>query len=246
MKRIQTCEFALVIITLLVLLASSNPNSSALITSTKTISSAGTIQITTATNYAIVPDKWDLTGMYGTAVWYLDLSVLHLGHVSIRSEKQGTLSRECLCLDLSNPDKTIHIKPGDHIVFKVWMKTGTSSIGDTSANAGIRLGIDFKDSVFGRITGIQSPDGAYWTPSGGYPSNQYLNFVKWNTDWSQRTMDFIIPSQYPADGLAGGYAAGTMHTPYAMIPWIQVWSDSNGNADTGLAWFADAELYINP
>jgi hypothetical protein len=58
-------------------------------------------------------------------------------------------------------------------------------------------------------------------------------------------MDFIVQNQYPADGVLG-YPAGQLETPNHIAPWIQVWSDNYGNTDNGLAWFADAELYINP
>jgi hypothetical protein len=157
----------------------------------------------------------------------------------------GTKPREIWAKE---PGQVNHpsVKPGDHIVFKVWMKTGTSTIGCTHTSGGIRLGIDFYDSNNVRITGVQSPDGSYWTPQSGWPSNQYLNYVPWTSnDWELRIMDFVVPAQYPADGWLG-YAQGTMVTPAIMVPWIQVWCDTHENADGGVAWFASAELYINP
>jgi hypothetical protein len=247
MKRIQIWGFALIIITLLVSLAFSNSVSSALITSNTTISSAGTVQYAgpPATNFADIPADWRI-GETWNAPTYLDYNVLHNGHPSIRMEKgtDATKSREILAADKTQSDWCIRVKPGDHIVFTVWMKTSASTIGDTSRSAGIRLGIDFY-TASGRINGIQSPDGSYWTPSGGWPPNEYLNYVNWGYNWTQRTMDFIIPNQYPSDEF-GGYPAGQLVTPDRMIPWIQVWSSSHQNADDGIAWFADAELYINP
>jgi hypothetical protein len=246
MKKVQICGFTLIVITLLVSLAFSNSVSSALITSSTTISSVGTIQYTPATNFAVIPADWRI-GETWNAPTYLDYNVLHNGNPSIRMEKgtDASKSREILDADKTQSDWSIRVKPGDHIVFKVWMKTSASSIGDTTPASGIRLGIDFY-TASGRINGIQSPDGSYWTPSGGWPSNQYLNYVNWGSDWEQRTMDFTMPNQYPSDGLLGPYPAGQLVTPDRMIPWIQVWSDSHGNADNGTAWFADAELYINP
>lgn len=238
---------AAVIIMLFVLLVFSSPTASASITSNTTIYCTGVVQYNgaPAINLAEIPYAWRI-GETWCAPTYLDYSVLHNGHPSIRMEKgaDATKSREILAANYSDPGWAFHIKPGDHIVFKVWMKTGASTIGDTTLTAGIRLGIDFANSG-GRITGIQSPDGAYWTPSGGFPSNQYLNYVNWGHDWEQRTMDFIVPNQYPADGLLG-YPAGSLQTPTRFVPWIQVWSGDYGNADNGVAWFADAELYINP
>jgi hypothetical protein len=157
----------------------------------------------------------------------------------------ATKSREILAADKTQSDWSIRVKPGDHIVFRVWMKTNASTIGDTTPTSGIRFGIDFYVTGGNRITATQSPDGAYWTPSGGSPSNQYLNYVNWGQDWTQRTMDFIVQNQYPSDG-GGSYPAGQMVTPDGIVPWMQVWSDAHGNADNGIAWFADAELYINP
>jgi len=244
MKRIRICYYALIIITLLVSLASSNSVSSAALTSSATISSTGSVYVS-ATNWADVPADWRI-GETWCAPTYLDNSVLHNGHLSIRMEKgpDATKSREILAANFSDPGWAIKIKPGDHIVFKIWMKTSQSTIGDTTPYSGIRLGIDFANSG-GRITGSNSPDGTVWTPSGGYPINNFLNYVNWGHDWELRTMDFIVQNQYPADGILG-YPAGVLQTPDHIAPWIQVWSDSLGNVDNGIGWFADAELYINP
>jgi hypothetical protein len=196
---------------------------------------------TTSVNYADVPTDW-LFGQTWSGPWYVDNSVLHNGHVSIRSERSGSLSREILAIPTIN--SLIPVKPGDHIVFKVWMKLGASTVGCSHQSAGMRLGIDFKRQG-NRITGVQSLNGAYWTSSGGYPSNQYLSYVHWGNDWTQRVMDFIVPAQYPADGAT--MTAGTLVVPDSMVPWIQVWCDEgHAQTDNGLAWFADAELYVNP
>jgi len=196
-------------------------------------------------NFALIPDSWRI-GETWCAPTYLDYNVLHNGHPSVRMEKgaDASKSREILCSDKTQPYWSIWAKPGDHIVFRVWMKTSPSTIGDTFPSSGIRLGIDFYSGAGGRITGSQSPDGSVPTPEGGYPSNQYLNYVNWGSDWQLRTMDFIVQNQYPSDGSI--YPAGQMFTPDRIAPWIQVWSDAHGNEDGGIAWFADAELYINP
>jgi hypothetical protein len=196
-------------------------------------------------NLAVVPTDWRI-GETWNAPTYLDTSVLHLGNDSIRMERgDGTKSREILAANKTDDNWLIYVNPGDHIVFSVYMKTNASSIGDTTPNSGIRLGIDFSNSE-GRINGVQSPDGAYWTLEDGFPTNQYLNFVNWGSDWTLRTMDFVVPSQYPSDGFGGWFPAGQLETPMYMTPWVQVWSDVNGNLDTGIGWFADVTLYINP
>jgi hypothetical protein len=201
-------------------------------------------------NWAVVPDCWRI-GETWNAPTFLDTNVLHNGHVSIRMEKgtDPSKSREILCADKTTSDWCIRVKPGDHIVFKVWMKTSASTIGDNTRESGVRLGIDFYapvgDGTRGTyISGTSTPDGKTWTPEGGFPSNQYLNFVNWGSDWQLRTMDFIVQNQYPTDPLTSN--PGQLMTPDRIIPWIQVWSGTYGNADNGIAWFADAELYINP
>jgi hypothetical protein len=66
------------------------------------------------------------------------------------------------------------------------------------------------------------------------------NFVNWGTaGWQKRTIDFIGPQSMPSDG--GYYPLGETHSPSTMIVWMQVGDSS----DTGQAWFADSELYIN-
>ena len=202
---------------------------------------------------AIVPDDWRV-GETWNAPTYLETNSAywHNGHQSIRMEKgtDATKSREILDGN-QNLNWVIYVKPGDHIVYSVWMKTNASTIGDKTASSGIRLGIDFytnNGTQNQRIIGVQSPDGQFPTLMGGvltFPSNQYLNYVNWGSDWQQRTMDFIVPNQYPSDGF-GSFPAGQMVTPTQIVPWIQVWSDVNGNADNGIAWFADAILNINP
>ena len=76
-----------------------------------------------AYNFAVVPDDWDLTGINDTLPATVDTEVLHDGHVSIKNVKQGNLSREILCYDKSRLDKSFPVSPGDHVVFKIWMKT---------------------------------------------------------------------------------------------------------------------------
>jgi hypothetical protein len=245
MEKFRVCGYALIIITLSALLAFSNSVSSASVTSNVMISSFGSMLVM-AKNFADIPADWRI-GETWNAPTYLDYTVLHNRNPSIRMEKgpDASKSREILAADFTQSDWAIRVKPGDHIVFKIWMKTSASTIGDTTPTSGIRFGFDMYNSG-GRITGIQSPDGA--APYGNpiqYPSNQYLNYVNWGSDWQQKIMEFIVPNQYSTDGILG-YPIGQMQTPDRMIPWIHVWSDNYGNADNGIAWFADAQLYINP
>jgi hypothetical protein len=237
MKKVRICGYALIIITLSALLAFSNYVSSASVTSSIAISSSGSMLVM-VTNFADIPEDWRI-GETWNAPTYLDITVLHNGDPSIRMEKgtDASKSREILAADFTQSDWAIRVKPGDHILFTVWMKTSASTIGDNSSTSGIRFGIDFYDNN-NRICAIQTPDGLE------NPTDWQLNFVNWGHDWEQRIMDFTIPYQYAADGVLG-YPTGQMVTPTQMIPWIQAWSNTNGNADNGTVWFAEAELYIN-
>jgi len=199
-----------------------------------------------STNLAPSPTGWSTStnGMHiaigGVSNDVLSNSVLYNGQDSIEilpAGNSGNTYREC-------DGPYISIAPGDQIVFSCWIKTTASSLGDTNPNSGGRIGIDFYSNT-GRITGTASPDGSVWTPTTGYPSNTYLNYVHWGTStWTQVTMSFTIPSTYPADGASGGYYAGQPVTPTAILPWMQVWSSTYGASDQGQAWFANPQLTI--
>jgi hypothetical protein len=251
MERVQIRGLALIISTLLVALAFSNSTSSALITSSTSISSTGTMQYADppATNFAEIPADWRI-GETWNAPTYLETNQAywHNGHQSIRMEKGSdpSESREILCADKSQSDWAIRVNPGDHLVFKIYMKTSVSSIGDTSICSGVRFGIDLYRGGT-RIQGIQSANGAPSYTSSGWQSlaEQDTVYVRWNNDWTQRTIEFTLQQSYLTDGLLGG-SAGVPTTPDRMVPWVQVWSASHQNSDDGVAWFADAELYVNP
>jgi hypothetical protein len=199
------------------------------------------------TNLCSVPNGWtsSYNGMRlsinGASNIVLDSSITHNGHSSVRIDPVGATDNYA-----READGAPHnISPGDHIVFSCWIKTSSSTLGDISNQAGGRIGIDFYGPN-GLVTGTASPDGQVWTPSNGYPSITYLNYVVWGTStWTKITMDFAVASTYPA-AEGGNYQSGQMVTPTAIIPWLQVWSIVNGASDGGSAWFADSELYINP
>jgi hypothetical protein len=200
------------------------------------------IFVSRAPNIGVVPSCWRV-GESWCAPTFIDYSVFHNGNCSIRMERGlQDKSREILAANFSDTDWAINVKPGDQIIFIIWMKTGASTINDNSASAGVRFGIDLSNN-HGRITAVQTPNGSYWTPQNGYPTNQAANYVQWGSDWTRRIMNFTIQSTYPTDGLLGG-EKGILETPSSMVPWVQVWSETNSNRDEGTAWFADVELYI--
>jgi len=252
MKSVRIYKLcALVVITLLVSLAFSTATSSASTTSSATISSSGTVEYAPIENLALIPDHWYIpTG--GMAPAALDYNNLHNGHVSIRMYKDPAnpdLSREVNC---NSWEWDTDVEAGDHVVFTVWMKIQPSTYGSTQG--GIRCGIDYyKPSIphsytgtFEYVTGTADPYGNIRDPSGAYPATNELNYVHWGSGWTQITMDFIVPDQITADGGFGNPLGQVFYAPFHLTPWIQIWSDEDGNpvGETAVGWFADAEFYI--
>ena len=117
------------------------------------------------------------------------------------------------------------------------MKTDHSTTGlDGNTNHGALFGVD----LYGRDR--------VWEVACGYPAATNFNtvnysaydYVPYNTpDWTQKTLDFIVPSKTFTTNSEGGSIPSQQISD--MIPWIYM-----GNHDAGSGWFADAELYINP
>jgi hypothetical protein len=198
-------------------------------------------------NLGLIPKAWssETSGQQFalgfSANIVLDNNVLNNGKPSIRIDPHTSndlnVLREC-------DGPWIDVKPGDHIVFSVWIKTSASGFGDTSTQSGGRIGIDFYGSI-GGIRPILTPDG---NPNFDDKDNTY---VHWGTGtWTKMTMDFTVAPTYNyvygSTGSTGRYPDGALVTPVAIIPWMQVWSGTYGGDDSGSAWFSNSELYINP
>jgi len=131
------------------------------------------------------------------------------------------------------------IVPGDTITFSAWIKTSAATLSADVGNpeAGGRIGIDMYSSSGMSVSyGISTPDGI------GSPSDAYNTFVPFGTStWTEVTITFTVPSIYVANQ---GSGAGTTFTPVRCVPWVQVWSDTQGSNEHGTAWFADPQLFI--
>jgi len=162
--------------TIIVLIPSPSPSPSPSPTPTPTATPTPT-PTATPTNLAPIPQGWSTAtnGMHyavgGVANVILDSNVKYNSVASIRDDPVGNTDN--YAREVNGP--YLSIKPGDHIIFSCWIKTSASSLGDKSATSGGRIGIDFYGG--GRITGSASPDGAVWTPSGGWPNNEHLLYV---------------------------------------------------------------------
>jgi hypothetical protein len=215
---------------------------------TVTISSSGTISAQiNAQNLAPMFQggtcRWGQFDDYGfiaygstnpsNQIGFKDDLVLHNGHSSIRVEAPNSfdLYREI-------DSDWITVKPGDHVVFRCWVKTASET-----GNAAI-IGFD----VYGtsnRILEIHpcTPQSAIWNIvntvplQGGTPT-----YIPYGSDWSLLTMDVVIPSTfYTHDDFGNSISSQQIA---GFIPWVGgVW---NGRSSYPNVWFADAELYINP
>lgn len=150
----------------------------------------------------------------------LDPVVTYNGSPSLRNDPASPyLPREV-------NGKWTAVKPGDHILFKAWMKAEPSPL---RTLYGVRIGIDW----YGANANL---GGTSYNPLGTVPNEVQttletnLNFVPWGSDWTFREIDLLVPE------LRKGLPV------YGMIAWFQAGFPAG---ETGKSWIADSELYIN-
>lgn len=158
----------------------------------------------------------------------------------------------------------IHVHPGDHIVFRVYAKTGNHA--NPTIYTGARIGIDFYvSSVPAGYWGVvdAQPHGYYYT-SGNWYSHGDANYVAgawdtvnyqtfadvavsdfklpWssNSSWTLLEWDITVPTKTYSQNFQA-YAI-TPQQISGMIAFL----DAREIGDEANAWFADPELYINP
>jgi hypothetical protein len=189
-------------------------------------------------NLAVIPEDWGDYINRGKITYGSDPQILFLdynvertpGKPSIRSEPHTSLDinqwREC-------DGKWYSVKPGDHIVAKCWIKVDNTYV-DTDPYYGGRLGMDlYGPTGAGGITILDSypHDGA----------EHMASEVHWGTiGWTLRTWDITVQSTIYTKDVYGNTI------PATPITKMVIWLDVRPATATGLVWFADAELYINP
>jgi len=215
-------------------------------TTTPTPTTTASTAPISANNLADVPYDWGDYNLYGRVrfgadpqICHSDTAVLHNGHVSIRIDppfaSDPKKSREI-------NTKWLSVKPGDHLVFKAWIKV--DAIAGYNFNRynpatwrGARIGISYYSGTK-FLYDIAGPIGTI--PNSA--ADTVANWVLWNTNgWALRTIDCVVPSTIrdPTTGVAT--------VPVGIIGWFQVWGYPNNEPTTiGRGWIADAELYINP
>jgi hypothetical protein len=176
------------------------------------------------TNYASILNGWHLVFGKNLQFAFFDYSVTHNGNPSIRVQADYVGSREL------NTDP-LPVKPGDHIVFGCWIKTGHSSTGK-----------DGNDWFGGRIGVDMYCDGHILASVPFGDEEGHRSWVAFNTDtWTYRQYDFIIPTTWFSKDTIGQTVSPTQQIS-TIIPWIQVFPQT----DTGQVWYADSVLQINP
>ena len=197
---------------------------------------------TFANNLLPILSGWDTYDAHPSSFTlnaHFDANALFNGEASIRIDPH-TASDTNIAREVddyarigSSNSAPISVTAGDHIVFTCWIKT-TSSQNPAGNNnphgGGARLGIDITagnvNAMCAVSNGLLMSNGG---PVPGYPLGKFDgSFIYWNTPtWTEQTIDFVVPSGY---GIT------------SIIPWMQV----VGTTDTGLAWFANSALYVNP
>jgi hypothetical protein len=186
--------------------------------------------------------KWGDYNLHG-GIYYGDLIpwhqlahkddiVTHNGHSSIRLDGPRTSynwGREI-------NHNWIKVKPGDHIVFRAYIKTEGCNYG-----WGGSIGVDLYSSN-GRLWEVhkREPQSGIWN----LPHTGVFVTVPYNRDWTLYTLEFDIPTT-PFTRTDDGTPVNPPAYVAGLIPWLGA-SHNNDNTDNGSVWFADAEFYINP
>jgi hypothetical protein len=165
----------------------------------------------------------------------------------------------------------IRVHPGDHLVFRVYAKTG--ALANTDHTTGARAGIDFYCStaptgetgvVDGQPHGYKyDTDGTHtgastWYSDGdaSYVDGQW-DYINYQTFVDTALSDFLLPwgngddwtllewdVVVPLKTYTQNYEAVTISPQ--QISGVILWLDCRNVADAANAWFADPALYINP
>ena len=200
--------------------------------------------LTTGENLGAIPDDWgdyqyfgDVCFGKGPQITHVDNTVLHNGNVSVRIDTHV----EGVDINLERELDTygFSVKPGDHIVFRCWIKTESASNPSNNNNqhyGGARIGLEY------------FVNNGYYVD--GYPGTEYhydeeYGFVTWGTTtWTFRQWDVIVPATYYSKGYLPGGVTGTFSA--RQITGVFFWMQVMPYYEEGSAWFADAEIYINP
>jgi hypothetical protein len=168
-------------------------------------------------NLAKIPTDWSLTFGVNPQIIALDNTVTRTaGEPSIRLDPYVSGGNTARECD----GRWCRVAVGDRVVARCWIKTDSKIYGGVNPQyQGARCGVD----VYGYKNGV-------WQIIDSYPHNgveHVYSMVSWGTTaWTLKGWDFTVTD------------SDATH----VVMWLQ------GQPSTfeGKAWFADAELYINP
>ena len=204
--------------------------------------------------------------MNGAASSYasLDYGTLHNGNPSIRlgpDYVRGTREVD---------GAWINVKPGDHIVMSVWVKTAACPT-STDPQGAATFGWDFETShssvapnslaivdVSSDGTQAGHPNsaergwgvGTYGSSINGASGLSQVNGnivrVPWGTDWTLIVWDFTVPTTYYTYVTTGASYPNAVSTSPVQIDTMVPWFEGRNLSDNAYAYFSEPQLYINP
>ena len=225
--------------------------------------------VSAGTNF-IPLETWDTVVASNWAPSYIDTTVTHNGHSSIRQEgliKNGQyLVREINrgWTSEANSSLVLTVKAGDIITISAWMKCNPSTVGissiSNSVHVGARIGCDFwaSDTVGGFSNSHPNTatnheagwiDGIAYACQGGVPSTTWYSsenvhnwYVPMGSGWTYREMKFTVPT-----GQWGALNEIAYSQIQGMIIWFGVYcTDADGNKlnEMGTVWMSEPTLTI--
>jgi len=203
-------------------------------------------------NLAVIPTDWYTTYGNGPQILSVNNAVEHSsGNPSIETDAHTAADvnkwREC--------DGVFqNVQPGDHVVLSVWIKTGHSTLGyDNVAGYGALLEFDCYGATGLMFEYIGLPnnqagnDPSLTNPNAfsnlGPASNWDGVLVPWNSGWTHKVIDCVIPATVPDEYHGGGQQVVTSICPI-VVAGLYI-EGPNYLQDQGTVWFADAQLTIS-
>ena len=206
--------------------------------------------------------------MNGAASSYasLDNTVLHNGNPSIRvgpDYVRGTREVDGAWLN---------VKPGDHIVMQVWVKTAPYTSIDPQAGASFGFDLLTNQSSIDSLIHIVCLNGPPISMQAGHPTGNELNYaggpnafghtingesglsqvgglvcrVPYGQDWTLIQWDFIVPSTFYTWVTDNANYPNAIPCNPVQINMMVPWFTGRNLTDNAYMWFSEPSLYINP
>jgi hypothetical protein len=197
-------------------------------------------------NLAVLPDfflgtGWDIDGIYTKypVTWQGKANCIEMDYSNTAASPDNNRIGE---LD----GHWLAIKPGDHIVWRAWLYAEDQTSGDISPWRGAILHLDlYDDKRIAEIGGTQGQP-SYIPSTNTWVDRTGCVAIRGTNQWILAEIDFIVQSQYEADGF-GSYPAGELHTPKSFVVIVLNGASSDYvSTERGRIWIWNPELYINP